>query len=310
MGIDSTADKTPLLNNAEQNIGNSTILPPQPGGVNSGTIIPQPKSSRILNLQGGSAAGQTMSIVLTATRIVGADNPSPGLPGPITGIVDFGNGGRATSVECDVPVGPFVGSISQASPAVQPQDGGAIITVPTGVLRVYFRYDNRLIAPVIGASQSLAQIRGVLFVGPGGPLPSGGPAPPTPAEPVLVQAMAAYFSRHFSRAYKTVYCYCSNPVGPVPITIGNPAGIPPAFDFFCLPAFAQSVKVLRLPLTAALEICLHNNIRVVDTISVAAGAACPTIPVCGGENIIGIRSTTAGAGDQVNFLALSCEVGV
>ena len=311
MGRDSTADKTPLLMNAEQNIGNSAVIYPQAGGVGSGTVIPQTNPSRILQLTGGSAVGQTTSIVMTASRTVGSLNPNPGLPGPITGIIEFGNGGRATKVEFDVPIGPYQGAISLPDPANEPQDGGIIISVPTGVLRAYARYDNLLLATVLGTNQSLAQIRKVTAIGPGGPHSTLNL--PTPAEPVQVKAMAAYFSRHFARAYKTLYCYLSDPIGPSAIVIGDPAG--GGYDFFCLPAFARSVKVLRLntiapppPTMPALKIVLHNGVNIVDMIDIAAGVNSPDIKVEGHECIIGIRSATAG--DTVTLLALSCEVGV
>src|SRR5271157_1896161 len=143
-----------LLDNAEQNIGNSVVLQPQvgPGGplVPSLTTIPETNPARILDLSGPSEKGQTTTVVMTAARILGAANPNPGLPGPITGIIEFGNGGRFSRIEFDIPIGPFAGSLTMASSAVEPQDGCAIVTVPTSVLRAYARYDNLLIAPVLG----------------------------------------------------------------------------------------------------------------------------------------------------------------
>ena len=91
-----------------------------------------------------------MSIVFTAARVVGASNPNPGYAGPITGLVEFGNGGRFTRVEFDVPLGPYLGTFQGAAVASEPQDGGVIVTVPTGVLRAYARYDNLLVQPILG----------------------------------------------------------------------------------------------------------------------------------------------------------------
>lgn len=314
MGRDTTADNTPLLRNAEQNIGNSDIVNPEASGAapNTGTIIPQTNPPRLLQLTGGSAAGQTTSVVFTASRIVGAQNPNPGFPGPLTGILEFGNGGRSTKVEFDVPIGPFLGSISQAAAASEPQDGGVIVTVPTGVLRAYVRYDNRLIAPVLGSNQSLAQIRAVPFTGPGGPRLSP-PGADTPAEPVLAKAMAAYFSRHFARAYKSLYCYVSDTFAPTPIVIGDP--VAGTYNFFCLPAFTRTVQVVRLnvvapppPTMPAMQIVLNNGIQNLEFVDLAAGVPSPVIPVSGHENIIGIRSTAPA--DTVTSLVLICEVGV
>lgn len=311
MGRDATADATPLLKAAEQNIGNSDRILPQAGTV--GTTIPQTNPTRLIQLSGGSAAGQSTSVVVTASRIVGNQNPNPGFPGPITGVIEFGNGGRSTRAEFDIPIGPFLGTISVAADASEPQDGGVIITVPTGVMRVYARYDNLLLAPVLGSNQSLAQIRGVGVFGPGGPVP--GPGGAVPAEPVLAKAMSAYFSRHFARAYKTLYCYCCPGAGLVPIVVGDP--VVASYDFFCLPAFAKTVKILRVnhvhvapatPTLPAIQVVLHNGIRITDLVDVTAGTSCPDIKVEGNENIVGIKSATAG--DTVTFLAISCEIGI
>ena len=186
MGRDVTSDSTPLLKNADQNIGNSTILYPQAGTV--GVVIPTTNPPRLLNLTGGSAVGQTVSVVMTVSRILqGNDNPNPGFPGPITGIIEFGNGGRFTKIEFDLTVGPFAGSINEASSAVEPQDGVTIVTVPTGVLRVYARYDNLLLAPLIGTNPPISHAQltrdllpfpGLPIVGPGGPLTVTNSAPP------------------------------------------------------------------------------------------------------------------------------------
>ena len=180
-----------LDTNADQNIGNSALLQPQPGSV--ATTIPATNPARILQLNGPSKTAQTVSIVFTASRIVGQDNPNPGYAGPITGILEFGNGGRFTKIEFDVPVGPFLGNFQGAAASSEPQDGGVIVTVPSGVLRAYARYDNLLVQPALGLpTQSTAQLLGVPFVGPGGPVAPTSPSP-APAEPVLVKAMAAYY---------------------------------------------------------------------------------------------------------------------
>lgn len=305
MGRNVNADRTPLLQNAEQNIGNSATLFPATGNI---TIVPSPQPTRVVDLRGGSAVGQSTSVTLACTRIGRNQNPNPGYPGPITGVIDFGNGGRDTRLEVDVPVGPFIGSLEIVEEATQPQDGVVIVSVPTGVLRAYFRYDNLLLSPVVGTSQCLAQLRGVDQVGPGGPrfIPA---APPytVPAEPVLVKGMAAYFTRHYAKATKTNYLYCSNPA---PITqsilVGNP--VSGQVDFFCLPAYSQNVKVLRLPLTSALYVFLHDGVQIVDQYTIAAGTSAPVIPVSSRETIVGIRSVAAG--DTVSFLALNCEVGI
>lgn len=292
-----TADTTPLLNNAEQNIGNSEIVQPQEG---TATILPQMNPPRIIMLTGGSASGQTTTVTMTAARLLpGPDNPNPGLAGPITGVVDFGSGARSTRVEFDVPCGPYIGYVSQASNATEPQDGGTMVTVPTSIIRAYARYDNLLIAPVLNTTppQSLAQLFGLPFFGPGGP--TG--VPSVPPQPMLVKAMAAYFTRPRSKAYKTVYLYVANISGPLPLNVV-------IRQFFCLPAFARTLKVLRQPLASAVDIVLHDGIRIVDQVAVAGGATCPTIDVVGQECVVGIQSPQAA--DSYTFLALVCEIAV
>lgn len=311
MGRDITADKTPLLMNAEQNIGNSEIVNPQAG--NAGVVIPQTNPQRIIMLTGGSAVGQTVSIVMGASRIVGAANPYPGFAGPITGVVEYGNGGRSTRVEFDIPVGPFAGSIDQATSAIEPQDGLTTVTVPTGVIRAYARYDNLLVAPLLGSGVSLAESEGVPVIGPGGPVTvaQAGQNPDivVPPEPVQVKAMAAYFTKPHSKVYKTINCYLSNEVAVPPqvrVRSGSITGGFADFAFYALPAFTRSVKVLRFPDSAGLVVLLHDGVRPVDYITINGGTNPDAIKVIGNENIIGISS---GQG-TVSMLKLVCEIGI
>lgn len=305
MGRDTTADRTPLLTDAEQNIGNSSQLNPEAGS--SGTVTPQSAPPRILQLaRGGSAAGQTVSVVLTASRIVGPNNPNPGYAGPLTAIIEFGNGGRSTRAEVDVPLGPCLGFANGATAATEPQDGGVIVTVPTGVVRVYMRYDNLYIEPLHATDPpiSFAQSKGVPFVGPGGPQGA------IPAEPVLVKAMAAYFSRHYAKAYRTQYCFVSSTGAAGAQTAGTVIGPTIVPFFYSIPAFARAVKVLRNPITAAMVVTLYDGSNLaLDEIAIPAGTS-PVIPIVGPETTLGIASASAGAGDQVNLLALSYEIGI
>jgi hypothetical protein len=315
MGRNITADNTPLLKNAEQNIGNSAIVAPQPYSFpvlvtdfNPGTVIPQPTpgiTPRLIDLSGGSAVGQSTSIIMTASRILqGAQNPYPGFAGPITGVIEFGSGGRSTKVEFDVPVGPYAGSLAKASSAIEPQDGGIIITVPTSVLRVYARYDNLLVANMLGTvPMSVAQSHSQNVLGPGGPLlndPTDYSKGFIPAEPVLVKAMAAYFTRHFSRAYRTVWCY----IGGQPISLLSPV------HAFALPAFAQTVQVFRTPKTAQLDITLQSNTQFTREFTIPGGSLSPVVELTGQETIINIGSPNNLPANKITTLAFSCEVGV
>jgi hypothetical protein len=282
---------------------------------------PPPRPTRNLMLSGPSRTAQTTSVVFTCARLTGyASNPSPGYAGPVTGIVEFGNGGRSTRVEFDVPVGPFIGVFQGAASNTEPQDGGVVVTVPTGVLRAYARYDNRLVQPVVGTVPplSMAEILGVPLAGPGGPVKAPAPGPSVaPAEPVLVKAMAAYYTRHWARLYKTQYCYVGYPgvaAQEVPqVKVVSPT-VTLAPGLYCIPAFAKSVRVLRSPpvaVTVELFDGLYNgnpaSVAPLDTISVAANTT-PEIPIVGTETVIRVSSTAST--DKVFLLALCYEIGL
>jgi hypothetical protein len=313
MGRSTVSSGAPMLKNSDQNIGNSTTLLPQVGAP---TVIPvignAPSYQRLLDLSGGSDKGQSTSVVYTASRVIGSANPYPGFAGPITGIIEFGNGGRSTRAEFDIPVGPFVGSITQAQSAIEPQDSGVIITVPTSVVRAYVRYDNLLLAPVLNGAvppQYLAQIKGVPARGPGGPVQII-VLPPTsvPAEPISCKAMAAYFSRPTGKVYKTLYCYLGvrSGGGVIAITIDDGAGSP---ALYALPPFTRKVKILRNPITSALVLSIYNGINLVDQVAIAANTS-PEIKIYGNQNIIGVQSATANPGDAMTLLAVACEIGI
>lgn len=311
MGFQRHEPKHLLDTSADQNIGNGVVVQPQLAGP---TTIPQSNPDRLLTLSGPSGTGQTTSVVLTAARIVGAQNPSPGFPGPITGVIEFGNGGQFTRVEVDIPIGPFIGSFQAAAPASEPQDGGVIVTLPTGVLRAYARYDNNLIQPLVAVSNlSLAQFLGVPFVGPGGPVTRTVPPPSstTPPEPVLAKAMAAYYARHTSKVYRTHYCYVGDRSTGVPMSVSpSGRGVP---AFYCIPPFARSVKVLHVPITGGssnLTAQLYDNAGnlLEYPISIPTGSS-PIIPITGTETIIGIESVNP-AVDKVVLLALCYEIGI
>jgi hypothetical protein len=304
-----------LLDDADMNIGNSnTIIPNDPA--TSQPTTPSTTLNRILNLSGVSKKGQNTTVAVAASRIPqGTRNPNPGFPGPLTGIIEFGSGGRDTKVEFDIPIGPFYGSLSAASSAEDAQDGGVLITVPTSVLRMYVRYDNFLLSPVLGTANALYPTgrplaivgpNNVPIVGPGGPVMTGGQL--VPAEPVQVKAFAAYFAKvGRSRAYKTLYFYCSaEPLqGVVVSNPGTTIGGYADFAFFALPAYCKTIKVLRFPDSTAIEMLLHNGIRPVDYYNFNTGNSAPIVELEGAETIVGLKTTA-----QVTFLAVICEIGL
>ena len=353
----ASAPQGPLLENAEQNIGNSQLLIPQQSAVviptssstwSVGTVLPQTNPPRILLLAGGSNRGQTTSVVFTVSRVLqGANNPNPGFPGPVTGIIEYGNGAQSSRLEFDLVVGPFAGSINQATSAIEPQDGTVIVSVPTGVLRAYARYDNLLLAPILGTNppMSLAQWINYYYftlyplipkpsyvpvpiIGPGGPVVCSNPNPSlsgsasanvmVPAEPVLVKAMANYFNKARSRIYKTLNCYLSSETNN-PTQVMIPIGDPQAseiggykhFAFWTLPAYTKSVKILRFPDSVALDVLLHDSVRPTDYIEILPNITAPEIEIVGNESIIGITTSTANHGSNpVNMLKIVCEIGI
>jgi len=212
---------------------------------------------------------------------------------------------------------------------VEPQDGVVTVTVPTGVLRAYARYDNLLLAPLLGTNppMSQAQVSGLSgsdVIGPGGPLLVTDPTDPSghtnilvPPEPVLVKAMAAYFTKPRAKVYKTLNCYLTYETAAAdlthpPITVqingipgGQVAGFP-GYSFWALPPFTRSVKILRFPNTLnTLDVLIHDGVRPVDFFTIPANSA-PVFDVIGSENIIGINS----GNNKLNMLKIVCEIGI
>jgi|WetSurMetagenome_2_1015567.scaffolds.fasta_scaffold18657_4 hypothetical protein len=282
-----------LLSNADQNIGNRQILEPK-APYNQATIVAQTADLlQPIKLNASSADGMTRSIILTACRQL---IPGAGAVGPVTAIIEFGNGSVTTRAEVDVPTGPFQGkTLISATNAITPQDGGVIVTVPTGAVNVYYRYDNNLLAAALDVGGPTVA---ALLMGVGVSVPNATPIP------VGVMASVANFSRHFARAYKTQYCYC----GPTSVTFGI-AQNPVDKILYPVPAFARSVQVLRVPSSAAINVDLYDGRQAMQSVTVASNTS-PSIPIVGQEIVVGIGSGSAAAGDKVTFLALCYEVGI
>jgi len=288
--------EAPLLHNAEQNIGKSFELLGPNGPV---TSIAEQNPQRLLQLSGDSRSGQTTSIVLTARRTIAV----PGSAGPITGIIEFGNGGRSTKAEVDIPIGPYVGNFVAPSVANEPQDGGVIVSVPTGVIRAYARYDSNFITPMVGFPNAVGYAQQHNLV-PIGPNPGANPGLLKPTNPVLVQAMAAYFNRHWAASYKTQYCYCDFPGG---ASVNGAQQIQGAG--YCVPPFAKSAKILRIPQTAAMVLTTWDSLQgaSLESFAIPSGPS-PTIQIQGTVNVVSVESATAG--DTVTFFALVYEIGI
>ena len=140
---------TRLLDDVDQNIGNSSVFQPQAlPPMQYFTAKPQSltNNSRLLNLTSQSKSGQSITVVMTVARLVN----TPGWAGPITGIIEFGNGSVTTQIEFDIPFGPYIGTLEGTSQSEEPHDSGAVVQVPTGVVRAFVRYDNAFITPELG----------------------------------------------------------------------------------------------------------------------------------------------------------------
>jgi hypothetical protein len=226
-----------LLDDGENNVGNATLLQPQSlsGGELFTVQTPNPPPARLLNLTASSKTGQSVTVVMTAARAAGQVS---GVAGTITGLIEFGNGTQSTQIEFDIPLGPYIGQFRSVSQFSQPQDSGAVIQVPTGVVRAYARYDNAYITP---------ELAGYAFGGPGSPsfplFAGAGPFAPNLGlpTPVQVKAFANYFGRHYSKLYKTHYLYVGDKTRPQLFREGG-SPIP-----YAVPPFAKSVRVVVEP---------------------------------------------------------------
>jgi hypothetical protein len=300
-----------LLDDAENNVGNATILQPEilPPGQNF-TVVKQSNPPRVLNLTAESKSGQSITVVMTASRAVGF----VGAVGPITGIIEFGNGTQFTSFEFDIPVGPYIGSFVATSPGTQPEDSGAVIQVPTGIVRAFARYDNAYITPTFGGSA---------FGGPGSgafPLPPGsGPFAPNlglpyasfPPCPINVKAFANYFGRHHTKLYKTHYLYIGNGTSPVPFNEGGVA------TTYAIPPFAKSIQIIPQPAISTTlqlldQIAFGENVpflakTIFQENHVITAGTYPVIPITGNTNAYTLMST--GVGDTVTGVKVIFEIG-
>lgn len=300
-----------LLDDAENNVGNAVVLEPQilppvsPPGAPY-TIVPQSgaNNSRLLNLTSSSKSGQSITVVVTAAKSAG----QTGLTGPYTAIAEFGNGSVTTRVEFDVPFGPFTSTgLVGSSQNDQPQDSGSIIQLPTGIIRLYARYDNAFITPDLRINKFGV---GFAFGDPNSPVPIpaiSGPFPPnaTPAS-LTTKAFATYFGRIHTKLYKTQYLFTGNSAAPVSFSYVI-AGTPTP-GFYCVPPFAKSVRVVRQPQTAAMIL------RMVDTTNLASedynipSGVAPIIPIEGNETVIELMSATQGGADKVYSVKLVYEI--
>jgi hypothetical protein len=288
-----------LLDDNENNVGNATNLDPQilAAGIDF-TTNKQPAPPRVLNLTAESKSGQSITIVMTAARQIN----QAGVAGPVTGIVEFGNGTQNTRIEFDIPIGPYTGNFQAVAPGTQPEDSGAVIQVPTGIVRAYTRYDDAYVTP---------QLQGYAFGGPGsGSFPLGlgaGPFGPTfrqgstPPTPLFSKAFANYFGRHHSKLYKSLYLYTGDRTGAVNVLFTD-GGTPCVYS---IPPFAKSIQVVRIPNTSVLNLTLSDQI-LFEAYSIPSGPS-PIIPITGNQNTFTLES--ASPADTVSHVKVVFEIG-
>jgi hypothetical protein len=296
-----------LLDDSDMNIGNAATLAPQvlPAGVYHTTQAQTlTNNSRLLNLTAESKSGQSITVVMTASRLPN----TAGLPGPITGVIEFGNGAVTTKVEFDVPFGPYQGDYLSTVNNVEPQDSGAIIQVPTGVLRVFARYDNAFLTPLLDGK---AYGGGTIPF----PNPESGPFGPNVKQPtnVRIKAFATYFGRIHTRLYKTQYLYTGAFVNPGPVEFGATLY---GGGLYCIPPFAKNVRLVRSPQTAAMNVTIIDPLPgsppvglgsafLTSLYAIPSGPA-PLIPIEGNDCLIQVQSNTPA--DTVSAVKLVYEI--
>lgn len=283
--------KTRLLDDADQNIGNSQQVDC------SNSIIVEPISNppRIINLDAKSDTGQTACVAIAAQTIPQAQGTVASFAGPLTAILEFGNGSVSQKVEIDVPIGRVQDFRSPASI----KQGQVIASVPAGTLRVYGRNDGNLITPsqnqLIGFPPGSVQF-GLAILG-NIPRNFGSWTPTTPniygPPSAVIQAAATYFAlggpTTGPRNTKTIWVW--NGIGiQVRVNLGI-LGFFPAL--YWIPALAKSVKLIRLPTTDAFTVDIVDQAGNMESYTVAGGATDTFHPLPGGALMIGLTSNGA-----------------
>lgn len=347
MGIDRGTSH--LLDAGDTVIGNLIAPLGQNGAWDGNQIILSPSNNpdRIIDLTADSKTGQMATIAITA-------NCTPPLPttespnfqflgGPATARIEFGNGAQFAAVEIDVPVTINPSNFNNPNlPASQgnnvTNEGGTLITVPAGVLRVYGRDDSNLVTQSVqygGTGFGVPTAFGAPFNG-GGNIPRGiGPwwtgysegggiaaltALQTLPLPVNMKATVNYFTRPsgvLSRNTKTLWVYNSIPGPGADTNIQTGAGGP---AIYMIPPFAKSVSVWRNktdpatfandgPVAGVILTIFDASLYIkmpMTTLTIAAGAQSPDFELPMSAVAIGVQTTT----DTVTSLALVFEIGI
>jgi hypothetical protein len=347
MGINRGSEH--LLDAGDTVIGNLVSPLGQNGSWNGNQIILTPANNpdRIIDLTAESKTGQMATVAITANCTLPVPlNESPNfqfIGGPVTARIEFGNGAQFAAVEVDVPVTVNPAAFNNPNlPASQggniTNEGGTLVTVPAGVLRVYGRDDSNLVTQSIqyaGTGFGVPVAFGAPFNG-GGNIPRGvGPwwqgyseggafAALTAAQvlpvPVNMKAAVAYFTRpggNLTRNTKTLWVYNSVPGPGADTNIQTGAGGP---AIYLIPPFAKSFSIWRNKTdpatfansgpTAGATLTIFDSLLYtkmpMTTFTVAGGAASPDFELPMSAVAIGVQTTT----DTVTSFALVFEIGI
>jgi hypothetical protein len=214
-----------LLDNSDANIGNST--PSNPSQIPTTAVDANPP--RILSLDAQSTSSQMVTVALMNTIDPNALIAAPGslYGGPLVGILEFGNGSVFTRVEVDIPIGRFLPNASHT--IGQPQDGGVIVSVPAGTLRVYARNDGNVIPTTANGFPTGSNLPGITDTQPISLLPRS----------TIAKAFVTYYTRPgaASRPTRTQYLYLNN--------TDNTGVFDGAGQTFNIPPFARTLRLIR-----------------------------------------------------------------
>jgi hypothetical protein len=286
-------EKGELLDDADLNIGNAIIADPYPSSdpLTPPVIIPISNPPRIINLDALSRTGKVVTIALTAQTVL-RPNISQQSPTPITGIVEFGNGGQFTRIEVDIPVGR-VFAIGANFTLQEPEDGVVYVTVPAGTLRVFARNDSKFITPTNNG-----------FIGSDAP-PFGLPPVDGDADSALVKAFVVYYPIRGSRSAPTKTNYIGRTSGATVIVyINDPSSA------YLVPPLAKRFRLLRtipgftMPaFTGSIYDAAGNTM---ENFSVALNVMSPWFELPGIAHRIGLEFTITGSN---GFAAIVFEIG-
>lgn len=217
------------------NLGTLFEIKPKPDGVLGLNKFGDPV--RILNIEGSDADSETILITLQNEAVFLNQSGIP-VPGPVTGIVEFGTGSGYAKVEFDIPSPVGGPSSNEPVPPGQstifiPQKNNVVtLCLPASSIRVFARNDSQ-----IGVLNSFDTTT----------INDSAVSRNTPA---MIRVHAAYGKANMVRE-KVVRTYFL--VG----TSGSPFGVG-ANLFVGLPAFAKRVSFPRISVQQPLEITFSS----------------------------------------------------